>query len=147
MGQIIYQAVIPLEPKTKKNSQVIRFRKLANKMGFYKRSAGHFTYAGIPWIAQNKDYEGYEETAQYYLKMPQCGTITQPVNIRCIFYRANNRKCDLTNLLEAVDDILVKRGIIKDDCYKILCGHDGSRVLIDKDKPRTEIYIEFFCDV
>ena len=51
------------------------------------------------------------------------------------------RKTDLTNLLEAVDDILVHAGIIADDNYTIIASHDGSRVLYDKYRPRTEITI------
>lgn len=74
--------------------------------------------------------------------MPQCETIKEPVNIKCLFYMQTRRKCDLTNLLEAVDDILVHVGILEDDNYTIVAGHDGSRVLYDKENPRTEIYIE-----
>ena len=68
--------------------------------------------------------------------------IDHPVNIRCRFYMPTSRPCDLTNLLEAIDDVLVKGKILKDDNYKIVAGHDGSRVFVDKDNPRTEIFIE-----
>ena len=51
------------------------------------------------------------------------------------------RKVDLTNLLEAVDDVLVFYNVVADDNYKVIAGHDGSRVLLDKENPRTEIYI------
>ena len=46
------------------------------------------------------------------------------------------------NLLQAVDDILVEAGILEDDNYCIVAGHDGSRVYYDKQNPRTEIGIE-----
>jgi Holliday junction resolvase RusA-like endonuclease len=52
------------------------------------------------------------------------------------------RKCDLTNLLQALDDIMVKGGLLEDDNYTIIAGHDGSRVLYDKHEPRTEVVIE-----
>lgn len=52
------------------------------------------------------------------------------------------RRVDLSNLIEAVDDILVKAGVLEDDNYKIVQSHDGSRVLHDKENPRTEITIE-----
>ena len=52
------------------------------------------------------------------------------------------RKCDLTNLLEAIDDILVKYHVIADDNYNIVAAHDGSRVKYDKENPRTEVFIE-----
>ena len=52
----------------------------------------------------------------------------------------------MTNLLEALDDILVLYGIIEDDNYNIIRKHDGSTVLIDGVRPRTEITITR-CDV
>ena len=72
--------------------------------------------------------------------------INQPVNVKCIFYRDSERSCDLTNLLEAIDDILVKYGVLADDNFKIIASHDGSRVFVDKVKPRTEIEITNFAD-
>jgi Holliday junction resolvase RusA-like endonuclease len=51
------------------------------------------------------------------------------------------RRVDLTNLLEAIDDILVKYGVLEDDNYNIIDNHDGSRVYYDKENPRTEITI------
>lgn len=66
--------------------------------------------------------------------------IKSPVNIRCLFYMPTHRKCDLTNLLEAVDDLMIGK-VISDDNFSIVAGHDGSRVLYDKDRPRTEVFI------
>jgi len=67
--------------------------------------------------------------------------IDYPVNVECHFYMKTKRKCDLTNLLEAVDDVLVKAAILEDDNYTIIQSHDRSRVHYDKDNPRTEIII------
>ena len=61
--------------------------------------------------------------------------------LKCLFYMPTARKVDLTNLLEAADDALVTAGVLADDNSKIVVSHDGSRVLLDRDKPRTEIYI------
>jgi Holliday junction resolvase RusA-like endonuclease len=47
-------------------------------------------------------------------------------------------------LLEAIDDIMVKAGLLKDDNYKIIAAHDGSRVYVDKNRPRTEVIITKF---
>ena len=49
----------------------------------------------------------------------------------------------MTNLLEAIDDVLVKYGVIEDDNFNIVQSHDGSRVLYDKGNPRTEVYIQW----
>jgi len=51
------------------------------------------------------------------------------------------RRVDLTNLLEAIDDVLVHYGVLSDDNSSIIVSHDGSRVLYDKARPRTEVTI------
>lgn len=113
--------LIPLEPRTKKNSQRI------------------VTNGNRPFIIQSKAYKQYEKDAMYFIRP---FSIDYPVNLRCLFYMETHRRVDLTNLLEAIDDILVKAGALKDDNCEIVAGHDGSRVYYDKDNPRTEIYIE-----
>lgn len=115
---------IPLPPISKKNSQQI----LTNKA------------TGRPFIMPSKKYKEYEKTAMWYV--PKNIFINAPVNIKCLFYMPTKRKCDLTNLLEAIDDVMVKAGLLADDNYTIIESHDGSRVLYDKSNPRTEVYIE-----
>jgi hypothetical protein len=44
-------------------------------------------------------------------------------------------------MLNCIDDVVVKAGLLKDDSYKIIAGHDGSRILYSKENPRTEVYI------
>lgn len=51
------------------------------------------------------------------------------------------RRVDLTNLLEAVDDVMVKARVLLDDHCGIIVSHDGSRVLYDEKNPRTEVSI------
>ena len=65
----------------------------------------------------------------------------EPVEVTCRLYRETRHKVDLTNLLSAIDDILVHFGVLEDDNCKIIVSHDGSRVLYDKEHPRTEIHI------
>ena len=127
---IIYQAMIPLNPRTKKNNQKI----IKNKR------------TGSLMIVQNDRYLQYEHDAGWFLKkIPQ--PISEPVNVKCTFYRPDRKRVDLTNLLEAIDDILVKYKIIKDDTFTILAGHDGSRVYVDREHPRTEIEITRMTDI
>lgn len=116
--------VIPLPPITKKNSQQI----LINRA------------TGRPFIMPSKKYKEYEAAAAWYL--PKGVYISTPVNVKCLFYMPTRRRVDLTNLLEAADDVLVKAGILSDDDYTVIQSHDGSRVHVDREKPRTEIYIE-----
>lgn len=125
---------IPLCPITKKNSQRIVTRYLPSK----KKS--------VPIIIPSKAYEEYEKACGYFIK-PKGIKIDYPVNVKCLYYMPTRRTVDLTNLLEATDDILVKYGVLEDDNYKIVAGHDGSRVIVDKTNPRTEITIENIEDV
>jgi Holliday junction resolvase RusA-like endonuclease len=117
------QFTIPLAPISKKNSQQI----LLNRK------------TGKPFIMPSKKYKEYEEAARWFL--PKIPTITTAVNVKCLFYMPTHRKCDLTNMLEAVDDILVGASVLQDDNFTIVQSHDGSRVLYDKEHPRTEVYI------
>ncbi len=85
-------------------------------------------------------YKRYERDSLLFipkLKHP----IDFPCHIKCLFYMQTRRKCDLTNMLEAIDDIMVKAGLLADDNYTIIESHDGSRVFYDKENPRTEVYI------
>ena len=49
---------------------------------------------------------------------------------------------DLSNLQAAVNDILVKYGVLADDNRNVIYAQDGSRVFYSKENPRTEITIE-----
>lgn len=115
--------IIPLPPISKKNSQRI----LVNR--------------GKPFIMPSEIYKQYENAAGFYINADSRININTPVNVKCLFYMKTRRKCDLVNMLEAVDDILTTYGVIEDDNFKIVAGHDGSRIFYDKDNPRTEIYI------
>lgn len=115
---------IPLPPITKKNSQRI----LKNRT------------TGAPFIAPSEKFNQYQRDAGYFIGARRVNDY--PVNIKCTFYMPTRRRVDLTNLLEAIDDILVHYGVVDDDDNEHIGGHDGSRVLYDKDNPRTEIIIE-----
>ena len=91
-------------------------------------------------LLPSKQYREYEEAALWCLQRKE--PIDAPVNVRCLFYMPTQRKVDLTNLLEAADDLLVLAGVLADDNSKIIVSHDGSRVLLDREKPRTEIFVE-----
>ena len=61
--------------------------------------------------------------------------------MRCVYYMPTRRRVDLTNLLEATDDLLVRAGVLADDNSQIIAAHDGSRVRLDRENPRVEIEI------
>lgn len=123
MAELKY--IIKLPPITKKNSQQI----LTNPK------------TGRPFIMPSAKYKQYERDAAWFLKPRPPSPIECRLNIKCLFFLPTRRRTDLTNLLEAIDDLLVAEKIIADDHYGIVYSHDGSRCFWDKDNPRTEITI------
>lgn len=122
--------IIPLPPVTKKNSaQVVH---TGQKCPVCKRGEN-------VRLLPSKQYREYEEAALWCLQREK--PINTPVNVQCLFYMPTARKVDLVNLLEAACDVLVTAGILADDDSNIAYSHDGSRVFIDREHPRTEIYI------
>ena len=119
------QIIIPLPPITKKNHQQICWK---------NSSRGK----KIPFVRPSAQYSQYEKNCAVFLK--PLG-IDQPVNVAAKFYMPTKRRVDLTNLNEAMHDILVKYGVLADDNAKIIVSTDGSRVFCDKTSPRTEIVI------
>lgn len=129
--------IIPIAPITKKNSQQIRWR-----WGKDKRTGNP---KQVPYIAPSEAYERYEkEVGWYIIGNLRKFNISSPVNIKCLYYMPTKRRVDLTNLLEATDDVLVNYGVLADDSSNIVASHDGSRVLYDKENPRTEVTISFY---
>lgn len=67
--------------------------------------------------------------------------IDYPIILVCKFFMQTLRVVDLSALYEGIQDTLVKMEILEDDNFNIVIGHDGSRVLLDRKNPRTEISI------
>lgn len=116
---------INLVPRTKKNSQRIIVNRKTNR----------------PMIIASNAYKEYESAAGYFLKGKGI-KIDYPVNVKAVYYMPNKRRVDLTNLNEALHDILVKYDVLEDDNYKIIASTDGSSVHVDRNNPRTEVTIE-----
>lgn len=113
--------IIPLPPRTKKNSQQI------------VRAGKRLI------IVPSKVYKAYEKACGPYLE--PLG-IDYPVNVKATYFMPTHRRVDLVNLHEALHDILVTHGVLADDNCRIIVSTDGSRVSYDKDNPRTEVEIE-----
>lgn len=110
-------------PTTKKNSQRI------------------IMVNGKPRIIQSKQYAKYEKDCLRQISGRYKEELDRPCNVCVRYYMPTKHRVDLVNLLEATCDILVKAGVLKDDESKIVIGHDGSRVLHDKENPRAEVEI------
>lgn len=116
---------IPLLCRSKKNSQKIWYNPKIKR----------------PMIVQSDLYKKFEKDCAYY--MPKLDKpIDKPVNIKCTFIVPDRRKRDLTNLENAIADILVKYKVLKDDDYTILAGWNGSRIIYQKGVEKTIVEVE-----
>lgn len=128
MADIIMQITIPLVPVTKKtHQQIIRVH-------------------GNPIVIPSKQYRKYEKDCAPFLLPYAHQNIKERVNVCCKYYMPTKRRVDLTNLLQSSLDLLVAYGILADDNSNIVASMDGSRVLYDRENPRTEIYINEFTE-
>lgn len=129
---LLHTYTIPLDPRTKKNHQMIA------------GSGSRCPYCGKfakQFIRQGKANTEYAIRAYPHLQPKPAQPISSPVRIKYLFYMKTRRRVDGLNLCAAADDLLVEAGILSDDNSSIVTDHDGTRVLYDKQNPRTEIYI------
>jgi Holliday junction resolvase RusA-like endonuclease len=113
---------INLPPITKKNHQQIIFNR----------------NTGQRMVIPSKQYKQYEHDCAWFMPPNKA---EGKLNVKALFYMPTRRRVDLTNLLEALNDILVKYGVIEDDNANVVVSVDGSRVLYDKEHARTEVEI------
>ena len=116
---------IPLLCRSKKNSQQLFKNKKTGKM----------------FVVQSDLYKQFEHDCFYFLprlKEP----INKPVNLKCTFIVPDRRKRDLTNLENAIADILVHYKILEDDNYNIIQSWDGSRIIYEKGIAKIIVEIE-----
>lgn len=114
--------IIPLNPTTKKNSS-----RIVKSGAFHK-------------LIPSKQYIEYEKKCKRYLPILN-QPISDKINLKCVYYMQTKHKVDLTNLLNATCDMLVKHNVLEDDNSNIVYSHDGSYVDYDKLNPRVEIEI------
>ncbi len=138
-------------PRTKKNSRRRKYS-FAQKRTFSVESE-----AQEKWAVAAAEQLQIQRNA--YLRRGGAGARWEPirgdVHVRALVYRDADRG-DLVGYLQAIGDVLEaltlrhatkrrppsKGGIIVDD--KQIKSWDGSRLLLDRDNPRVEIYVEAF---
>ena len=104
---------IPMMTPPKKNSQQIIYRN------------------GKPVIIQSQRYLNFERDCAYFLNSHKTH-ISYPINLKVIFWVPDRRKRDMVNLLNAIQDVLVKYDVIADDNYNVVASIDGSRIKYEK---------------
>lgn len=108
------------------------------------------SFAYIPKLRRTITYKKpslkrWEEDALKQITGKHRLGINSPVNVRILVYPYIDGRADLNGYSQAVDDMLVRAGVLADDSAwkpRIVVGHDGSRIAgIDKKNPRVEITI------
>ncbi len=123
---------IPLDPRTKKNH--LRIAGSGARCPACRRYLRQY-------VLQSRAHDTYKQQALPYLAPRPADPISTPVHVRYLFYKKTHGIVDKSGLSQAADDLLVAAGILDDDNSRILVSHDGTRVLYDKENPRTEIWI------
>ena len=118
------QLTIPGRPITKKNHSNLAYNKNTGRM----------------FIRPSKEFEAYQQAAGWHLDH-KGAKLNGRYNLKCVYYMPTRHRVDLGNLLAATCDILVHYKVLEDDNSRIVAGHDGSRVLYDKENPRAEVTI------
>lgn len=116
---------IDLPPRSKKNSQQILVNPRTKR----------------PFISPSSAYKAYRKAALMTIPAEVRKGIDTPVNVKALYYMPTRRVVDLPNLNEALHDVLKDAGVVEDDNSRIIVSTDGSRVLYDKEHPRTEVWI------
>ena len=139
-------------PRTKKNSpRVVNIGPMCRTCG--KRG-------GFPKVLPSLAYEQWEtaalrECTAIKPKLRAAGVelpIVHPISVEALFYLVPTNNglmrldCpDISNLEEAVGDMMQEAGIIAND--RQIEDWDGSRRFLDKSNPRVEIYITILQEV
>ena len=95
MTDLLWCATLKGAPRTKKNHQQIRK-----------------TLSGRRFVAPSKEFLLYQEKCLWQIRTP-CRAISESVNVKAVYYMPDHRRVDLTNLLEATDDILVRAEVTR----------------------------------
>lgn len=127
--------VIPGNVIAKKNSE---------RIGRFKKAGKWFQN-----IRPSAAYERWEKAAlqELLLKRVQPWPGPYPVELQLTFYRKTRQPFDLSNMIEGVQDVLQKAGVIaEDNMLHVVPVIDRIKQpmgwAVDKDHPRTEITIK-----
>ena len=114
------EIIFPGEVISKKNSRRCFGNKAVGSKAFLKYEKE---------MLQELQYRRYKWLGSY------------PIDLHCFFYRKTKRSFDFSNLLESVQDILVKAQVIEDDSYlhvwPVIDGYG-----FDKEHPRVVVNLK-----
>lgn len=119
---------IPIKPRTKKNHAQLVTLKTGRQVLLPSKSYKEFEKEVVEWVENN---------------FRNLQPINSSINLCCHFYKDKSFRSDLVGYLQAIQDALVKAGLLEDDNHEIVTTTDGSQVFLDKQNPRIEVEITF----
>ena len=131
---------------------------------FYKDKQGRRIPRPAPISYYTPNYKEWAKDAimacgNFKIKHPEIQfPITEQINLSCHFIFNNQKRVDMSNLLEGIQDVLAGNAgvfqdtipksyyqIIEDDSVRIICSLDNCRFLyLPAEQPRTEITLTEF---
>ncbi len=105
-----------------------------------KNQKSIFYRNGKPFISTSQKFKEWHKYAVEEISLQKPKMHPGPVRIHVDFYLPDNRKTDLSNKLESINDLLVDVGIIEDDCWQQV-PEIVSTGQLDKENPRAIIQI------
>lgn len=124
---------LPIKPRTKKNHMQLVTLKTGRQMLLPSKAYKQFEKEVLNFVADNPLIIKSNEE----FKLP----IQEQINLKCLFYKEKDYKADLAGYIQAIQDVLVKAGVIIDDNHKVIVSTNESKVFLDRDNPRIEIEI------
>ena len=99
------------------------------------------TKGGKRFVLPSKASVAWEASAiGQLLKQRKAPALAVPVNCRALVYRERNGPGDASNYYKAIGDALERgRAVVND---RLIVSWDGSRILLDRKRPRVEITLE-----
>jgi Holliday junction resolvase RusA-like endonuclease len=122
-------------PRTKKNHQQIRInRRTGARFVAQSDAASAWETAAVLQLRTQLHKAPSNDPSGRVVLLPY---FNAPVNMRALIYRDRAGRADLLNYLAAVSDALEVAGVVAND--ELVAGVDGSRVFIDRERPRVEV--------
>lgn len=102
---------------------------------------------GRALVLPSQAYRSWEKSNLPMLRaMPKLPLESYPILLIMKFWRKSRHDFDYINLAQSVQDILVKAGILQDDCARFVEPR-FSGFVYDKDNPHCEIEIVSIADI
>lgn len=89
----------------------------------------------------SKKYAEWHKDAESQLEHLAGESIDYPVAVSYYFYLPDNRRTDLSNKIESINDLLVDIGFIEDDNAKVVTQLHVYYMGVDKKEPRCNVMV------